>query len=96
MQNYNHNLIFIFFTNSPLHKLNHDKVTAVSRVKQHQTIGAGGLELEEEVHGGVSLQGGQRHITGSIPEADRIGHDAAHAEAGIELAVGDVTILALV
>lgn len=94
MQEYNHNLFF--FTHSPLHKLNHDKVTAVSRVKQHQTIGAGGLELEEEVHGGVSLQGGQPHIAASIPKADRIGHDAAHAEAGVELAVGDITILALV
>lgn len=86
----------LVFIHSPLHKLNHDKVTAISRVKQHQTIGAGGLELEEEMHGGVSLQGGQRHIAGSISEADRIGHDAAHAEAGVELAVGDVAILALV
>ncbi len=48
------------------------------------------------MHGGVGLQGGQRHIAGSIPEDDWICHDAAHAEACIELAVGDVTILALV
>lgn len=84
------------YMHSPFHEFNHDEVASISRIKQHQTIGAGGLELKEEMHGRVGLQSGQRHVTGPRPETDGIGHDAAHAEACVKLAVGDVAVLAQV
>ncbi|TNN54106.1 hypothetical protein EYF80_035665 [Liparis tanakae] len=75
----------------------HDnEVTPVSRVEEHQAVGRGGFKLKEEVHGGVRLQSGQRQVAAFRSKRHRVGDDVAHAEAGVQLAVGDVAVLALV
>lgn len=52
--------------------------------------------MEEKVHGGVGLQGGEGQVAGLRLKSYRIGHNVPHAEPGVQLAVGDVPILALV
>ena len=47
------------------------------------------------MHGGVGLQRGQRQVAALGPKGHGVSDDVAHAEAGVELAVGDVTVLAL-
>lgn len=83
-------------SHSPFDQLDHNKVAAISRVEQQQTVRAGGLELKEQVHGCVGLQGGKSQIAASGPEAHRLGHNATHAEASVQLAVRYVAVLALV
>lgn len=80
----------------PFDQLHHDEVTAVPRVVQDQAVRTGGLELEEEVHGRIGLQRREGQIAGLSEESHRIGHDVPHAEARVQLAVGDVAVLALV
>ena len=48
------------------------------------------------MHGDVGLQGGEGQIAGLRCESHRIGHNVPHAEPSIQLAVGDVSVLALV
>lgn len=48
----------------PFDQLHHNEVAAISRVEQDQAVGTGGLELEEKVHGGVGLQGGEGQVAG--------------------------------
>ena len=83
-------------SDSPFDQLHDYEVAPVSGVEQHQAVGRGGLELEEEVHGGVGLQRGQRQVAAFRSKRHRVGDDVAHAEAGVELAEGDVAVLALV
>lgn len=81
---------------SPFHQFHDNEVTPVSRVEEHQAVGRGGFKLKEEVHGGVRLQSGQRHVAAFRSKRHRIGDDVAHAEASVQLAVGDIAVLALV
>ena len=78
---------------SPFHQLHGDEVVAVARVEEDEAVGGGGLELEEEVHGGVGLQRGQRQVAALGPKGHGVSDDVAHAEAGVELAVVDVAVL---
>lgn len=78
----------------PFHQLHHDEVVAVAAVEEDETVGGGGFELEEEVHGVVGLQGGQGHVAGARLEGDRVSDDALEADHGVELAVIDVAVLA--
>lgn len=80
----------------PLDELHHQEVVPVASVEEDEPVGVGGLELEEEVHGGVGLQGGQRHVGAAAAEGNGVGHDGAAAEAGVELAGADVAVLAQV
>lgn len=80
----------------PFDQLHHDEVTTISRVVKYQAVRAGGLELEEKVHGGVGLQGGEGQVAGLSQESYRIGHNVPHAEPSVQLAVGDVAVFALV
>lgn len=48
------------------------------------------------MHGGVRLQCGQGEVAAFRSKSHRVSDDVAHAEAGIQLAVGDVSVLALV
>ena len=43
---------------SPFDQLHDDEIAAVPRVKEQQSVRRGGLELKEEMHGGVGLQSG--------------------------------------
>jgi len=79
---------------SPLHHLHGDEVVAVSAVEEDEAVGRGGLELEEQVHGGVGLQRGQAQVAALGPEGHGVGDDDAQAEAGVQLAVVDVSVLA--
>ena len=85
-----------FPTSSPFHQLHCYEVIAVSTVEEDEAVGRGGFELEEEVHGGVGLQGGQAQVAGLGLEGHRVGDDGSHAEAGVELAEVDVAVLAQV
>lgn len=80
----------------PFYQLHYDKITSISTVVEDQAIGAGGFELEKQVHRGVCLQRSQRQVTSFTSKSYRVGDDVAHAETGVELAIGDVTVLALV
>ncbi len=80
----------------PFDQLHHDEVAAVAAVEEQQAVGAGGLELEEQVHGCIRLQRGQRQVTALVAEGHGVGDDVAHAEAGVQLAVRDVSVLTLV
>jgi hypothetical protein len=81
---------------SPLDQLDDNKVIAIARVEQEKPIRGRGLELEEEVHGGVGLECGKCQVAAAALESDRIGYDGTKAKASIELTIGDVAILALV
>lgn len=83
-------------SSSPFNQLYHYEVIAVSPVIENKAVGGRCLELHEEMHGVVGLQGGQRDETGAWAEGDRVGHDALIANNSIELAVVDVAILAQV
>lgn len=80
----------------PFDQLHHDEVTSISRVVKYQPIGVGCLELEEKVHGSVGLQCGEGQITRLSQKSYRVGNDVPHAEPSVKLAVGDVSVLALV
>lgn len=80
----------------PFDQLHHNEVAAVARVVQDQAVRTGGLELQEQVHGGIGLQRGEGQVAGLGQERDGIGHDVPHAEASVELAEGYVSVLALV
>lgn len=79
---------------SPFDQLHGDEVVPVAAVEDDEAVGRGGLELEEEVHGGVRLQRGQAQVAALGLEGDRVGDDEAHAEAGVELAEVDIAVLA--
>lgn len=81
---------------SPLDQLDDNEVIAVARVEQEKPVGGRGLKLEEEMHGGIGLERGERQVAAAALEGDGIGHDGPQAEASVELAVGDVTVLTLV
>ncbi|KAG7257128.1 LOW QUALITY PROTEIN: hypothetical protein CRUP_007885 [Coryphaenoides rupestris] len=76
--------------------LHHDEVVAVAAVQQDEAVGRRGLELQEQVHGVVGLQRGQRHEAGARAEGHGVGHDALVADDGVQLAVVDVAVLAQV
>ena len=78
---------------SPFDQLNSDKVVSVAAVEQYESVRGGGFKLEEQVHGGVGLQGGQAQVAALGLEGHRVGDDEAHAEAGVELAEVDVAVL---
>ena len=48
------------------------------------------------MHGSVGLQRREGQVAGLGYESDRIGHNVPHAESSIQLAEGDVPVLALV
>lgn len=48
----------------PFDQLHDNEVTTISGVVKDQAIRTGGLELEEEVHGGIGLQSGEGQIAG--------------------------------
>ena len=81
-------------SHSPFDQLHSDEVIAVSAVEDDEAVGWCGFELEEQVHGGVGLQGGQAQVAALRLEGDGVGDDEAHAEVGIELAEVDVSVLA--
>lgn len=83
-------------SNPPLHQLHSDEIIAVSRVEEDESVWGGGLELEEEVHGCVGLQGGQAQIAALGLEGDWIGNNGANPEASIELTEINVTVFAQV
>lgn len=80
----------------PFHQLHGDEVAPVAAVEQDDAVRRGGLELEEQVHGGVGLQRGQAQVATLGFEGHRVGDDGAHAEACVQLAVVDVAVLAQV
>lgn len=81
-------------SHSPFDQLHGDKVVPISAVEEDEAVGRGGFELEEQVHGGVRLQGGQAQVAAFGLESDGIGDNEAHAEASVELAEIDVAVLA--
>lgn len=84
------------FCRAPFYKFHDNEVAPVSGVEKNQAVGCGGFELKKEVHGGVGLQRCQGQVAAFRPECHRVGDDVAHAKAGVEFAVGDVTVLAVV
>ncbi len=48
------------------------------------------------MHGCIRLQRGQRQVTALVAEGHGVGDDVAHAKAGVQLAVRDVSVLTLV
>lgn len=80
-------------SHSPFNHLHSDEVAAVSTVEHYESVRRGGLELEEQVHGGVGLQGGQPQIAALGLEGHRVSNDGAHAKAGVELTEVNVSIL---
>lgn len=83
-------------TGLPFHQLNSDEIAPIPAVKQNESVRRGGLELKEQVHGRVGLQGGQAQVTALGFEGHGVSDDGAHAEARVELAVIDVAVLAQV
>lgn len=87
-------MVLVHMTNaSPFDQLNSDKVVSVSAVEQYEAVRGGGFKLEEQVHGGVGLQGGQPQIAALGLEGHRVSNDGAHAKAGVELTEVDVSVL---
>lgn len=80
-------------SHSPFNHLHSDEVAAVSTVEHYESVRRGGLELEEQVHGGVGLQGGQAQVAALRLEGHRVSDDGAHAKAGVELTEVDVSVL---
>lgn len=78
---------------SPFNQLYHYEVIAISPVVENKAIGGGCLELQEEMHGVVRLQRGQRDEAGARAEGDGVGHDTLIADNSVELAVVDVAVL---
>lgn len=81
---------------SPFDHLHHDEVATISRVEEDQAVRTGGLELEEQMHGSVGLQSGEGQVAGLGQKGDGVGDDVPQAESSVQLAVGDVSVLALV
>lgn len=78
---------------SPFHQLHSDEVVPVSRVEDDEAVWRRGLELEEQVHGGVGLQRGQTQVAALGLEGHRVSDDGADAEASVQLTVIDVSVL---
>lgn len=78
---------------SPFHQLHSDEVVPISRVENDEAVWRRGLELEEEVHGGVGLQRGQTQVAALGLEGHRVSDDGSDAEASVQLTVINVSIL---
>lgn len=81
---------------SPFDQLYNDEVISIPPVEKNESVRRRRLELNEEVHGVVGLERGQRDKAGAGAERDGVGHDALVTDDGVELAVVDVAVLAQV
>lgn len=80
----------------PLDQLNGNEVVAITAVEEDKAVSRGGLELKEEVHGGVGLEGGQAQVAALGLEGDRVGNDVPQSKASLQFAVVNVSIFAQV
>lgn len=80
----------------PLDQFNGNEVVAITAVEEDEAVSGGGLELKEEVHGGVGLEGGQAQVAALGLEGDRVGDDVPQSKASLQFAVVDVSVFAQV
>ena len=80
----------------PLDQLNGNEVVAITAVEEDEAVSGRGLELKEEVHGGVGLEGGQAQVAALGLEGDRVGDDVPQSKASLQFAVVDVSVFAQV
>lgn len=78
----------------PFHQFHGDEVIPISRVEEYKAIRRCGFELKKEVHGCVGLQRGQAQIAVLWFESDRVSDYGSNPEAGIQLTVVNVSVLA--
>lgn len=83
-------------TNLPFNQLHRDEIIPIARVEEYEAVLGGRLELEKQVHGCVGLQRGQAEIAALGLEGHRVGNNGTNPEAGVELAIINVAVLAQV